>query len=79
VRKVVQYLGRRYCFTAECVSNDDGNCEVTLSRRSPGLAGLAPPKDPPAPIATPLIAEDERFSSPSESVCCLRASNSRAW
>jgi hypothetical protein len=65
-RKVVQYLSRRYCFTAVCVRKGDRNFEATLSRRSPGLAGLAQ-QEPAAPTATPSIAEDERFSSTSES------------
>ena len=60
---VVQYLSRRYCFTAVCMRNDDGNYEATLSRRSPGLAQRKQPGRSPAATSE---AEDERFSSASQ-------------
>jgi hypothetical protein len=67
VAAVVQYPSRGYCFTAVCVRKGDGSYEATLSRRSPGLAGLAPTEERHALIATLLVAEDEHFSSMSES------------
>jgi hypothetical protein len=68
---VVQYLSRKYCFTAVCVRKDDGSYEATLSRRSPGLAQS---KEQDA-LAMPPLAEDERFCSPTRSgalVACKR-------
>jgi hypothetical protein len=57
---VVQYLSRKYCFTAVCIRKDDGNYEATLSRRSPGLAQR---KQPGTSLAATGEPEDERFSS----------------
>jgi hypothetical protein len=68
---VVQYLSRRYCFTAVCIRKDDGSYEATLSRRSPGLAQSSEP----GTLGTTPVAEDERFSSPSRfgaMVACRR-------
>jgi hypothetical protein len=60
---VVQYLSRKYCFTAVCIRKDDGSYEATLSRRSPGLAQW---KQPGTSFAATWEAEDERFSSTSQ-------------
>jgi hypothetical protein len=62
MRAVVHYLTRKYCFTAECIRKEDGNYEVTLSRRTPGLVQ----RRPRLPKAATLEA-DERFSSTSQS------------
>jgi hypothetical protein len=65
---VVQYLSRKYCFTAVCIRKDDGNYEATLSRRSPGLAQR---KQTGSSLAATGGAEDERFSSTSQSGALL--------
>ena len=56
---VVQYLSRKYCFTAVC-SRRDGNYEATLARRSPGLA------ESRKRGATVPVAEIETFRSTSQ-------------
>jgi hypothetical protein len=71
---VVQYLSRKYCFTA-CMKKDDGNYEATLSRRSPGLAQR---KQPGTSRAAMSEAEDERFSSASQ-LGALLACNDAFW
>jgi hypothetical protein len=65
---VVQYLSRRYCFTAVCIRKDDGNYEATLARRSPGLAQL---RKPGAALEATSVVEDEHFSSTSRSGALL--------
>jgi hypothetical protein len=60
---VVQYLSRRYCFTAVCTRKDEANYEATLARRSPGLAQSRKRGAPPS--VTP-VAEVETFRSTSQ-------------
>src|SRR5262245_21034354 len=57
---MVQYLTRRYGFTVICIRTADGRYEVTLTRRSPGLAQ---PMESSRPPVTMMLADDERFSS----------------
>jgi hypothetical protein len=60
---VVQYLCRRFCFTAVCVRKTDGSYEATLSRRMPGLAQGTEHRRPQS--ATPDA--DEHFTSLTQS------------
>jgi hypothetical protein len=59
---VVQYLSRRYCFTAICVQKDEGDYEATLARRSPGIAQS---RKRGTPFSVTSVAEDETFRSTS--------------
>jgi hypothetical protein len=59
---VVQYLSRRYCFTAVC-TRKDGNYEATLARRSPGLAQS---KKKSSPLSVTPLAEVETFRATSQ-------------
>jgi hypothetical protein len=60
---IVQYLSRKYCFTAVCTRKDEGSYEATLARRSPGLAQSRKRGAPPS--VTP-VAEVETFRAASQ-------------
>jgi len=59
---IVQYLSRRYCFTAVCIRKAEGDYEATLARRSPGLAQSST-KGASRPATS---ADDETFRSTSQ-------------
>ena len=60
---VVQYLSRRYCFTAVCVRKAEGDYEATLARRSPGLA---PSSKKGTSHSVTSVVDDETFRSTSQ-------------
>ena len=60
IGSVIQYLTRRYGFTAMCTRRSDGIIEATLTRRSPGLAR---PMGSGQALAMITLADDERFTA----------------